>query len=337
MVTSLMTYWYPGGAETIQHIKAVWPDTPIVLGGIYATLCREHALENINAEHVHSGSGEHDLLKLAGRYTGFNVDPAACGFDPHNLDTYPYPAFDLQSTIPYIPLLTSRGCPFACVYCASAKLNPQRQLRDPALVVEEIKYWHTKYNIKDFAIYDDAFLFQAQTHAVPILNGIIQSKLKIRFHTPNALHLRWISKEIAALMFEAGFQTIRLGLETTDFDSRTEMDKKVSAHEFKRAVSHLKAAGFQKDQLGAYLLAGLPGQPMAAIADSIQAAKEAGITPIPAYYSPIPHTPLWEKAVAHSRYKLKSDPVFTNNALLPCQQEPFAWGTISDIKKLVAQ
>jgi hypothetical protein len=61
--------------------------------------------------------------------------------------------------------------------------------------------------------------------------------------------------------------------------------------------------------------------------------KESGLTPVPAYYSPIPHTALWEKAVAASRYDLESDPIFTNNAIMPCQKEPFSWQNISNIKK----
>jgi hypothetical protein len=43
MVTSLMTYWYPGVQESIKHIKSIFSKTPIVLGGIYARLCTEHA------------------------------------------------------------------------------------------------------------------------------------------------------------------------------------------------------------------------------------------------------------------------------------------------------
>jgi hypothetical protein len=43
---------------------------------------------------------------------------------------------------------------------------------------------------------------------------------------------------------------------------------------------------------------------------------------------------LWTKAVASSRYDLESDPVFTNNAILPCQKEPFSWETLAYLKDL---
>ena len=134
-------------------------------------------------------------------------------------------------------------------------------------------------------------------------------------------------------MFKAGFDTLRLGLENGAFEGRQGLDRKVTQSEFQRAVSDLKAAGFRKNQLGAYLLVGLPNQKISDVRASIKMVKETGITPIPAYYSPIPHTALWKKAVAASRYDLESDPIFTNNAIMPCQKEPFSWQHISNIKK----
>jgi len=135
-------------------------------------------------------------------------------------------------------------------------------------------------------------------------------------------------------MFQSGFKTLRLGLETTAFEKREELDVKVTAEEFKSAVSCLKAAGFDKSGLGAYLLVGLPGQKMASIESSIEIVRQNGIDPILAYYTPIPKTALWSRAVASSRYNLEADPVFTNNALLPCGKDPFSWETISNLKKL---
>jgi len=331
LVTSMMTYWYPGVQETIGVIKEIFPDVTIILGGIYASLCHEHAQNYSGAHHVVKGPGEKHILKLVGDYTGFFVK-AKC--NPDDLDTHPYPIFELQRKITYIPLLTSRGCPFACKYCASHFLNPKRMVRNPEFVVQEIKYWHEKYKVKDFAFYDDALLVDAEKHAVPMFEGIINAGFKVRFHTPNAVHIREISKQTARLMFQAGFKTVRLGLETAAFNMRNELDVKVTAEEFEKAVNSLKEAGFKKELIGAYLLTGLPGQEMKSIEDSIKTVRQNQVTPILAHYSPIPHTALWSSAVSSSRYDLESDPVFTNNAIFPCQDERFSWQTISHLKKL---
>jgi radical SAM superfamily enzyme YgiQ (UPF0313 family) len=334
LVTSMMTYWYPGVQETISVIKEIFPDVTIILGGIYASLCHEHAQNYSGAHHVVKGSGEKHILKLVSDYTGFFVKAK---FNPDDLDTHPYPAFELQRKITYIPLLTSRGCPFACKYCASHFLNPKRMVRNPESVIQEIKYWHEKYKVKDFAFYDDALLVNAGKYAVPMLEGIINANLKVRFHTPNAVHIREISKQTARLMFQAGFKTVRLGLETTAFNMRNELDVKVTAEEFEKAVTCLKEAGFKKELIGAYLLTGLPGQEMKSIEDSIKTVRQNQVIPILVHYSPIPHTALWSRAVSSSRYDLESDPVFTNNAIFPCQDERFSWQTISNLKKLAAK
>jgi radical SAM superfamily enzyme YgiQ (UPF0313 family) len=333
LITSLMTYWYTGVQETIAILQALFPDTPIILGGIYASLCNEHASKNAGADDIFRGPAEDALFDLIAKYTHVTTTPR---FNPQKLDTYPYPAFDLQKRVNYVPLLTSRGCPFRCTYCASHFLNPNRLWRSPDSVLEEIKFWCKSYQVQDFVLYDDAFLVSAEKHAIPLLEKIIQADIHLRFHTPNALHIRGINAQTARLLFRAGFKTIRLGLETAEFDHRETIDRKVTEDDFRQTAKYLKDAGFAKHQVGAYLLMGLPGQELAAVERSIRAVQETQITPILAYYSPIPHTAMWPKAVAASRYDLEADPIYTNNSVIPCQSEAFNWETVSALKALAS-
>ena len=155
-------------------------------------------------------------------------------------------------------------------------------------------------------------------------------------HTPNADHVRSITAETARLLFEAGFKTLLLGLETAEFEHRQILDQKVAERDFSRAAGFLKEAGFEKHQVGAYLLAGLPGQEIGSIAHSIRIVQETEITPILAYYSPIPNTQMWTRAKAASRYDLEADPIFTNNSIMPCQMEAFNWEALSTLKALAS-
>lgn len=330
LVTSLMTYWYPGVIEAIHWIKTVFPDVPVVLGGIYARLCPDHARRHSGADEVVVDNGN-GLGRIVARYTGHS---AGAGFVPERLDDWPFPAFDLQRQISCIPLLTTRGCPFDCAYCACGYLEKKMRRRSPSLVVEEIEFWHRRHGAVDFAFYDDALLVDTETHALPILEGIVRRRLPLFFHTPNAIHIRAITPEVAQLMRRAGFFTLRLGLETTAFENRSALDRKVNEAEFFRAVGYLKAAGFAADRIGAYLLVGLPGQDVRAVEASIAVVKQAGIVPVLAYYTPIPHTALWPDAVAASRYDLEADPLYCNNAIFPCQSEEFSWSTVSRLKGL---
>jgi len=331
LITSLMTYWYTGVFALIKMIREMMPGVPIVLGGIYATLCYDHAVAHAGADEVLSGEGEGAVIETLDRLTGF---VSTLWFFPDDLDSYPYPAFDLQSAIPYVPILTGRGCPFRCAYCASGFLNPQFKRRSPEYVLEEILYWQERYAVKDFAFYDDALLMDADHHILPILEGIVRHGGPARFHTPNALHIRPLSKEVARLLFRAGFKTVRLGLETAFFEGRRSLDSKVGPMEFEQAVSYLKRAGFTGEAIGAYLLFGLPGQDTGHLEESIKMVKTCGVKPVLAQYSPIPHTALWKAAVKASRYDLTSDPIFHNNSIFPCQKDPFSWEKISYLKKL---
>lgn len=330
-VTSLMTYWATGVKEAIEVIKSVYPEVPVVLGGIYASLCHTHAREETLSDLVVKGPGENQLPDIIKQFTGFEMDAAylSGGLD---LDELPFPALDLQHTIAYAPILTSRGCPFSCDYCASSFLEPRLRQRSPGRVFREIEHWHKHFQVKNFSFYDDALLVNAETHAFSLFERIIASKMDLFFHTPNALHIRGITKKAARLMFDAGFKTIRLGLETTDFSNNRSHDVKVAENEFLTAIDHLKTAGFEKDQIGAYLLCGLPGQNLDEVASSMQFVRKTGILPVLAYYTPIPHTPMWENAVEQSKYDLLEHPVFTNNTLFPCVRSTRDLKRISQLK-----
>ncbi len=331
LVTSIMTYWYPGVFETIAAIKRVFPRAPVVLGGLYTRLCREHAETFSPADAVAPDISEATIFQLLAEYTGAVISPQ---FDTSDPDTLPFPAFDLQHRVNYVPLLTTIGCPFACPYCAASFLHPTLSRRRPAAVVKEIEYWHRTHGVVDFVFYDDALLVGAESHAVPLFEQLAQKNLPLRFHTPNALHVREIDQKTAALMRRAGFETVRLGLETVDFGRRDEFDDKVTRTEFERAVACLKQAGFSDRQIGAYLLVGMPGQSLVHVEKSIKTVAQAGITPVPAYYTPIPHTAMWPAAKAASPYDLEAEPLLTNNAVLPCLEGGFSWDTMTRIKRL---
>lgn len=315
LVTSLMTYWYPGVAEAIRLAKEIHPDVPVVLGGIYAKLCPDHAKMVSGADYV-AGDATLDKPEI------FSALMKQFDMDIPGLTSKPsIPAFDMLNHVDYVCLLTSTGCPYRCHYCASRILNPLYSRRDPETVAEEIEYWNRYHGIKDFAFYDDALLIDHESHICVILDKIMEKGLKLRFHTPNALHLKQISPDLAKLMYNSGFKTIRLGLETSDMDMHSRIDRKVSKGDFERAVKNLLDTGFQKKEIGAYILMGLPGQSVESVARTIEFSDRAGATPYLAEYSPLPGTALWEKAVESSEYDIENEPLFQNNSLLPCWDE----------------
>ncbi len=232
------------------------------------------------------------------------------------------PAFDLLTRIDYICIMTSKGCPYQCKYCASRHLNPRFVQRDPEVVLDEILFWHKDFGVRDFAFYDDALLVSAPTHLGVLLEKLAGLDLDLRFHTPNAMHVKDITSEMAGLMYRTGFRTIRLGVEALDMAFHRELDHKIKEGDFERAVRNLRKAGYGRRQIGAYVLMGLPGQSTESVEETIALVGSAGASPYLSEYSPIPLTALWEKAMAASEYDLVQEPLFHNNTLLACWDEP---------------
>ncbi|MFP4086166.1 MAG: B12-binding domain-containing radical SAM protein [Desulfobacteraceae bacterium] len=315
LVTSLMTYWYPGVVEAIQMAKAVYPDVPVILGGIYARLCTRHALQCSGADQVISKADMESLLSTLDTLGIPVPKPGPLGHQPL------YPAFDLLNRIDYVCIQTGSGCLYRCEYCASPFLYPRLVRRPPQEVLEEILFWHRTFQVRDFAFYDDALLVDSPNHAAILLQGLKQARLDLRFHTPNALHIKEVTREIAQLMYDTGFKTIRLGLETADFTYRRTLDRKVEQGDFERAVSNLFEAGFKPRDVGAYILMGLPDQTVGSVMETLDLVEKCGVTPYLVEYSPIPHTPLWQRARAVSPCDIEAEPLFHNNTLFPCWDE----------------
>jgi len=311
LVTSLMTYWYSGVQETIQLLRSEFPEAPILLGGRYASLLPEHAQEHCGADEVLVGPGEADLEEALYRKTGVrgtDESPAELEFSP---------SLDLMRHVRFLPLLTSRGCPFNCAYCASRKMSPAFVRRNPAAVIDEIQAAAIRYGVRDIALYDDAFLVDPARHALPILEAAAERVPGMRWHTPNGLHASSIDRSVASAMKRAGFETIRLGLESSSDEFHARTGGKTDIQGFLKAVANLKEAGFSSEQIGAYLLVGLPGQSKAMIEDDVERVLRAGALPKLAEYSPIPGTEMWPKALQTSRYPIDQEPLFQNCTLLP--------------------
>jgi len=326
LITSLMTYWYPGVQAAIRLAREHFPGTPVVLGGIYATLCPEHARKHSGADLVLTGPWEEANSSYLAA-PGYLPPPP-----PGDLDALPYPALNLLPHLPFLPLLTSRGCPLNCSYCASRLLQPRYQRRRPLAVVEELIYCHENLGLRDVAFYDDALLIDAEDHLLIILEELASRGLSFRFHTPNGLHTGGITREVAGWLKRAQFSTLRLGVETTNLGS-ARLDHKLQAGELEAALAHLQEAGFRREEMGVYLLIGLPGQREEEIISSIRRVKELGGPPVLTQYSPIPGTGLWPRAVRQSRYDLEADPLFHNNSLFPCWPE-FSWDRYTRLKRL---
>lgn len=363
LVTSMMTYWYPGVFETIRHLKNNFPNVPIVLGGIYATLCYEHAVKYSGADYVIKGPGEMAILKLANQLLSNQCSSVRATHELPLPDDLPYPAYHLypvrndiiktnisKQSIPttttnisngvydslsYVAMLTSRGCPFKCTYCASTLLYDGFYQRAPEKVFAEIEHYITKFKINDIAFYDDALMVNPENHIEPLLDLIISKGInkKVSFHTPNGLHIRYISQSIAQKLFDAGFKTLRLGFESNQLRWQSNSSGKVTNNEFIVVINNLKNAGYFPDDIGVYLMLGLPGQTIEEINKTIEFVKQNGCRIKIAQYAPIPGTVAFQKAV--DEYGLNPDePLLHNKSIYPLKPREITFEEMEKLKQI---
>jgi radical SAM superfamily enzyme YgiQ (UPF0313 family) len=306
LVASGMTYWYPGVVEAISLVRQRFGGMPVALGGVYATLCTDHARQVTEADRIIAGPGMVPALQFAGEVTGYDLEPARYT-DPR---TWPAPAHDLVPR-PFAGLLTSWGCPYRCSYCAGHLLQPLLVRREPASVLNEVAESGQR-GIYDWAFYDDALLIDAQQHLAPILEGLIALGLPLRLHAPNGLHVRAVTPGIATLLHRAGLDVAWLSLETADDERQRATGGKVPAGAFEEAVACLRAAGFGPGRIGAYILAGLPGQELDEVEATVRFVHKQGAQAKLTYFSPIPGTPDGDRALPSG-----ADPLLHNKTVMP--------------------
>lgn len=324
MLSVRMTYWYTGAVETIEIIKEIFPQTPIIAGGTYITLLPNHAKKNLKADFIIPGEIEENSKLLS----------QILGKDISKIPSYT-PDLSLYIKRDFLPVMTSKGCPFRCSYCASSLLFKFKEF-NPEDTFEYIISNSEKFNTNEIAFYDDAFLY-GKKRAKNLLKMLIHPKRSFNLHFPNALHGRFIDEEMAVLLKSAGAKSIFIGLESADYNFQKESGGKIFNREFETAVKNLHNAGFEEQEIGVYIMAGFPFQTAESVKKTIDYVFDCGGNPKIEEYSPIPRTSLWEVALKSSPFPLDEEPLFHNNTILPCRWSGFREEDLTFLKNYISE
>jgi len=328
LIGSMMTFWYPAAIYTINLVKSIYPDIPIAVGGIYPTLYYEHALKTLPADYIHCGPPDK-------RLTDFLTLHLDICLNSDNYSPLTEPDFDLIHNKKSLSILTSVGCPFACTYCASKYLQPEYKRLSVREVMQRLSKYADLYSPENISFYDDALLYKSEEHIIPILEGWLETGKKINFHTPNGLHARFITKRLADLMYQTGFKSIRLSLETTDKTRQLQTGGKIYSGEMQKSIETLYNSGFKPENIYIYLLVGLPGQSQDEILNDIKTVYSMGARIELANFSPIPHTSLWDKLNSGGLIS-SSDPLYHNKSVFFLETGAFDLVQMRRLRKYVS-
>ncbi len=301
LVQTVMTYWYLGVREVIEDIRARSEHTQIVLGGVYATLCPDHAA-SLGADWVIERTALEPLWQR------LQVTP-----QPEQM-----PLWEAYETLQVGCLKLADGCPFRCTYCSVPQVYPPFASRPLDRSLAELSWLHD-HGVENIAFYDDALLFKPETLLLPFLREAIKRQLQVHFHTPNALNARFITQEVADLMIAVGFKTVHLGFESSAYTWQRKTSGKVYAHELEEAVNHLVRAGADRRLMTAYLILGHPDgdQPRGGqqeVERSMRFAHDLGLRVMLSKFSPIPGTPDGERC---REWVDLDEPLWHNKTIFP--------------------
>lgn len=142
----------------------------------------------------------------------------------NDLDRIPFPNYDKFELEKYtaspisLPLLSSRGCPFNCIYCSvGITMGKKFRKRSPENIVDEMGYLAAKYGTSSFQIQDDNFTLDIK-RAKELCRRIIDRALDIRWCVPNGIRVDRVNEKLIALMKKSGCREIAIGIESTNND-----------------------------------------------------------------------------------------------------------------------
>ena len=124
----------------------------------------------------------------------------------------PFASYREDKNVKQFFLVTSRGCPFKCVFCAEPSLHGYgMRYADVDDIIDHVKKLIDKYGLNVLTFYDDQLLLNVK-RAKDLFRKL--SKFKIRCEAPNGVTLVYIDDEMASLMKDAGFDTLPLAIES---------------------------------------------------------------------------------------------------------------------------
>ena len=297
---SVMTRAHTKVKRHIGSIHELFSDITVVVGGPQVTAAPVAVFEDLNADFAVFGEGELTLSELVrsledGR-KDFKEIQGLLFRDEYgeirhnsprpfieNLDSLPYPAWHLMSPggnriapilapakgQPIAQIMTGRGCPYNCSFCASNSTWKRKlRLRSAEHVLGEIRMLVEKYGVKEIHFCDDSFTSNMK-RAEEICDAIINEGLKIHWQCPNGIRGDRINETLLRKMKESGCYAVGLGVESANVEILKKVEKKLDLDEIKRTLVRLKDVGILS--YGFFIL-GLPGDTKKTIEETIDFA-----------------------------------------------------------------
>ena len=332
-ITVLMDQYSPAGHYSAWLIKKLNPKIKTVMGGVYATMNPEKALSDTNLDYLIIGEGEYVLKDLLVFFSGRRTLPENGIAFRHcerivnrghsnfieDLNSLPFPNYDLidfasyvstvptrksvdsPSNYPYTRIVTSRGCPYGCVFCQVESISGKKfRPRSPDNILSEIAFLKNRYGIKSL-IFDDDNLYTDRKRALAIFQGLIDSNLAMPWISISAAAFR-IDDEMLSLMHKSGCEYINIAVESGCERVLNEIvGKPLKLEQAMHVTEKARSLGIY---VAANFIIGFPTETWDEILETVRFAEHLNadyiklFTPIP-----LPKTRLWDLCIKTNTFK----------------------------------
>lgn len=296
-------------------------DIPLVVGGPHITVMPEEAMKDCNFfDYGIYGEGEKTFIELVNalaskkqiknipglfyRENDTLVKTEPRPFEP-DLATLPFPDRGLleldrylwsvpgKGIVKFTTILTSRGCPFQCIFCSQRTVfGTKVRYRQPENVLNEIEHLVNDLGIKHFAFLDETLTLNRR-HVEDICQGIIDRRIEVTWE--GWTRANTVDEELLRLMKRAGFVRISFGIESGDLEILKVIKKGEELGDFTKGYKIAKKVGLETR---ASLMLGHPYETKKSAQKSLKFVK--GIKECDQLYlnisTPYPGTELYEMA-----------------------------------------
>ena len=230
------------GFRAIKTAREVLPDAFLVVGGPHVSLTADETLRHLpELNAVVRGEGEYTLRDLVRKISEGEDLASVLGISfrdgdriIHNpnrpvisdLNALPFPsrealnldAYNFQVEVPgegvlaAANMVTSRGCPSGCCFCASSAMwGPRVRMASPKRIIEEIDYLVERYGVRFIWFFDDVFTHR-RDRVEKICNLLRQHQPKIRWFCE--ARVNDLDRDLVSVMHDAGCRRLGLGIES---------------------------------------------------------------------------------------------------------------------------
>jgi radical SAM superfamily enzyme YgiQ (UPF0313 family) len=334
-ITNPFSDFFSLAVRTAVEIKKRFPGIITVAGGPHASGAPESFFQpGTGIDYVVRGEAEQSFLRLIDalannrpmssvpgltwRDGGAMRSNAMAGFIG-DLDSIPFPAYHLIENMERyfyftkagfpsrfmfeypgsereVSLITSRGCPFRCIFCGN-HLHMGRQWRyhSAEYVLRHMELLIARYGVRHFHLEDDNLTCNRKRFKL-IVDGILSRKWDITWDTPNGIRLEGLTEDLLVKAKMSGCTYMIIGIESGNQKVLDTIIKKTLDLGDVRAIAHLcKKINFD---LHGFYIVGFPGETVGEIQDTFRFAidllKTSSVIPHLCLARPLAGTELQE-------------------------------------------